>query len=468
MTIVTAVGTALGAIQLFQPKLAIGIAMKRETGGIEPAFRGFYTLPQYVIGAIVLLVWVVLFGAVLHQLTPRLVPAYPGVRTALNLLDLKNLIPVLLVLSIIAGVIQMNILSWILLLLGRGVSILPFGATSRAFGWHGRSAGWLQAWLVCRTWDKGQPLLISQDELERVGDALLLKLSAPTYRGQNFAPKPDKASNAAAANIALLGCIIEEAHSTNHWTKPTSWEDFYNALADINVVNKMFEPAELLKFKSGREFSQVLRDELAKRMHAKGQTVPEANYYGAASYVAKSWELLKADKGMFLEALPSYARVVGIRLHWLDQHLAKFPLLHREGMRQQVIKLMTRWCVTPWGKQEDFLQPFSKTQAWLLLQEGVLTTLPEQDDVTFRAAEDVGISKVACRRIFEHVKLAAQEKQSAEAISVSRRFSDAWDLAAAADYTLWNWAHEQLARGEAEDWKGWRWKLESGRASKVS
>jgi hypothetical protein len=215
MAVVAAVGTFLGAFQLFQPKLAIGRAMKRETGRAERGFFVLYTLPQYITCAVVVVVWVTLLAAVLHQLFPALVPASHWVQRALAFLALENLIPLLLVAAVMAGLIQMNILSWMFLLIWRAVSMLPFRRIAGACGSHGRSAGWLQAWCICNTWDKGQPLLISQEDVERVGDQLLFQLSKSTYAGTNLAPKPVKASAAAAANIALLGCLIEEAHRVN-------------------------------------------------------------------------------------------------------------------------------------------------------------------------------------------------------------------------------------------------------------
>lgn len=468
MAVVAAVGTFLGAFQLFQPKLAIGTAMKREIGQVEPGFFAFYTLPQLVMGTVVLVVWTILLASVLHQLDPAFIPASPWITKALPFLALQNLIPLLLVAAVMAGLIQLNIMSWVFLFVGRGISMLPIGRIAGTFGFDGRSAGWMQAWSVCRAWDKGQPLLVSQEEVERVGDELLRRISISTYKGKNFAPKPAKASLAAAGNLALIGCLIEEAHSVNHWPPPSSWEDFYATLADINQANRMFEPTEFVKFKSGQAFSQTLRDELAMRMSVKGHSVPDGNYYGAASYVAKSWSILRGAKGSILNALPFFAGFIGSKLYWLNRRLSDFPLLHGEGMRQQAIKLMTRWDVTPWAKKEDFLQPFSSTQAWLLLQEGVLTTLPEQKDVSFWSRDDVGICKVACRRVFEHVKQNAMDKLSSEAVSVSKRFSDPWDLFAAADYTLWNWAHVQSKAAKAADWKGCHWKIENGRASKAS
>src|ERR1700722_494102 len=141
MAVVAAVGTFLGAFQLFQPKLAIGIAMKRETGQMEPGFFAFYTLPQLITGAIVLVVWIILLAAVLHQLVPTFIPANAWVTKALAFLALQNLIPLLLVAAVMAGVIQLNILSWVFLLVGRGISLLPLRRIAGAFGSDGRSAG---------------------------------------------------------------------------------------------------------------------------------------------------------------------------------------------------------------------------------------------------------------------------------------------------------------------------------------
>jgi hypothetical protein len=467
MAVVATVGTFLGAFQLFQPKLAIGLSMKREARHEEPGFTAFYVVPQLLAGLAVLIVWLTLLVAVFHQLFPDFVPAYAPVQKALDLLALQNLIPLLLLASVMAGIIQMNILSWIFLWIGWAVAMLPLGKIRGAFGADGRSAGWHQAWCICQTWDKGQPLLISNEEAERLGDELLLRLSSSTYQGKNFAPKPTNASVPATGNIALLGCIIEQAHSAYRWHGPTSWGDFYGALDEINHENKMFEPTALRKYSSGQLFSTTMRDALAAKMAAKGQPVPEANYFGVGSHIAKAWEILKSHDGSILESLPFIAGVIGSKVFWLDRRLSQYPLLHEDGMRQQVIKLMTRWGATPWAKDQDFLQPFSKTQAWLLLQEGVLTTLPEQKDVTFWGNGDIAITKVACRRVLNQVKRGACDALTDQAKAVVQRFGTGWDLIAAADYTLWNWAREQSKVDQAKEWKGSRWKLDNGRASKV-
>ena len=48
MTLITALGAVFGALALFQPKLAVPAAMKREAGSVELAFRSLYVIPQYL------------------------------------------------------------------------------------------------------------------------------------------------------------------------------------------------------------------------------------------------------------------------------------------------------------------------------------------------------------------------------------------------------------------------------------
>ncbi len=440
--------------------------MKRETGRVEQGYFWFYFVPQVVMAGVALLVWITLLAAVIHYLNPEAATNWPFVQQVLPFLALDNLIPLLLFLTVMGGFIQLNALSRLALFLFRGLSFLPVDGLSGAFGPKGRSAGWIQAECICATWDKGQPLLIAQEEMERVSDELLLKLSASNYKATNYAPKPAKASTAAAGNIALFGCLIEAAHKVNRWEKPKAWTSFYEALTEIHDETNMFEPQVLTTF-SGQAFSQNLRDLLAAKMSAKNEAVAAENYYGAASYVAKAWTLLDEHAGSVLKLIPIYAGFIGTKLYWLNRELGKFPLLQDDSMRPQLIKILTRWDVTPWAKNEDFLPPFSKTVSWLLLEEGVLRTFPEQKEVTFWGRGDVGISSAACRRIFEHVRKASEEGLSVPARSVAVRFPEKWDLLAAADYTLWNWGQMKSGEGQKANWAGYHWKIDGGRASRV-
>jgi hypothetical protein len=163
IAVITAIGTALAAFQLFQPKFAIGLAMKRETGRVETGFRFFYELPQYIAVSVVFAVFCVLFLAFLHQISPGLAPDYLWLHRVLDLLALQNLLLVLLMVACLAAFIQLNFLSWAFLWIGSGLSMFPIPKLAGAFGFEGRNAGWQQAWCLCRTWDKGQPLYLPRE-----------------------------------------------------------------------------------------------------------------------------------------------------------------------------------------------------------------------------------------------------------------------------------------------------------------
>ncbi|RYH17060.1 MAG: hypothetical protein EON54_28035, partial [Alcaligenaceae bacterium] len=226
IALISAVGTALAAFQLFQPKFAIGFAMKRETRRLEPGFWAFYNFGQWIVLSVVAGIFIVLILAFINQL--QSIPALdaPWLHGVRDFLTPEHLIIILLIGACLAAIIQLNVSSWILLLLGRVLSLLPLPGLNGAFGPEGRSAGWHQAHCICLTWDKGQPLLISDDHVKRVADGLLLTLasSAPI---KNFAGMPVAMSTAAAANMALVGSIIENAHGVNRWKRPSDWTIFY-------------------------------------------------------------------------------------------------------------------------------------------------------------------------------------------------------------------------------------------------
>jgi hypothetical protein len=140
-------------------------------------------------------------------------------------------------------------------------------------------------------------------------------------------------------------------------------------------------------------------------------------------------------------------------------------------MRPQLIKLLARWETIPWIKTSVFVQPFAKKQSWLLLQESALRVFPEQKDVTYWSSGDMQLTRIACLEVFEQVKAKVRRRQSTEAKHIDQAYPGEWDLFAAADFSLWSLASEREAIARADNWdakKGWRWKLENGRASKIS
>jgi hypothetical protein len=273
----------------------------------------------------------------------------------------------------------------------------------------------------------------------------------------------------ARANIALFGCVLEAIHYQQRWSSP-EWAEFYAGLAAIHAKAKLFEPDQLQKG-SADQFVALLRNELAAEMSKRSQPVPQGNYLAAADSIASIWLTLNRCNGSVLRLVPVWGCLFGGRLYWLDRRLSKLPMLDSDGMRPQLIKLLARWQTIPWVKASAFIQPFSKRLGWLLLQETALRVLPEQKDVTFLNVGDVQLTRIACVELFERAKEKIRHGQSEEAKSIDRAYPLEWDLFAAADYCLWNLASKREAAGRADKWdakKGWRWKLEDGRASKIS
>jgi len=470
MTIIAAIVAALGAVAIFQPKFAISAAMKRETGSVEPAFRVLYAVPQYLNVALIAGLCIALIGACVQSIDPAIFAQYRFLTSLGGFFVPNNIIWIILMAAFIGAIVKFNWLSWILLALSRTASFLPIPWLQGVYGPHGQSVGWLQAFNVCRAWDSGQPILLCHDQIDRVADQVLFRLSQPASSASNFAARPTKASTAARANIALFGCVLEATHYAQKWSLPP-WAEFYAALAAIHTRTQLFEPSELQKIASGDEFADRLRGELVSEMSLQRQPIPDDKYLAAADSLASIWNRLHPRSGNVLNLIPAGARLVGGSLYWLDRRLSELPMLNSEGMRPQLIKLLARWETIPWAKTSVFIQPFAKKQGWLLLQETALRVFPEQKDVTFWSVGDVQLTRLACIEVFENVKAKVRHPQSAEAKSVNQAHPEEWDLFAAADYCLWNMASEMEASGRADNWdtkKGWRWKFENGRASKVS
>jgi hypothetical protein len=394
----------------------------------------------------------------------------PFLHRVLDFLVPEHLVVVILMGSCLAAIIQLNVLSWIFLCMGRLISWLPIPGVSGAFGHDGRSVGWHQANCICLTWDKGQPLLISDENIKRVGDGLLLRLASPNPI-KNFAAKPAAMSAAAAGNMALIGSIIEHAHKLNRWKKPSNWTVFYKALEEVNSNDGIFEPRVIVGATSPSEYSDRLRKLLAARMQLANEAVPEGNYFAVSSALTITFELLKAGGGSIIGMLPWYAGLMGSKIFWLDRTLDRFPMLDGDSLRPQVVKLIARWDVAPWIKAATFRPPFSSAQAWLLLQESALTVFAEQKEVTFWGIGDKAIAREACRRLYLHLHKVVEDSQTAEARVVKATYPSDWDLLAAADFALWSHATEEEKKADTEDWKasaGWRWKLNNGRAIKIS
>ena len=263
----------------------------------------------------------------------------------------------------------------------------------------------------------------------------------------------------------------------NRWDRP-KWSEFYASLADIQLATPLFGPAELLEFESGNAFFEAFRDHLDAALAHRNQPQPPNRSLEAAGDIVRTWELLtQKANGDLLQFARPFAGRLGNQVACLDRRLRTFPRMNSDGMRPQLIKLLTRWGCLP---QTDgvFIQPFSKSMAWLLLHEGALRALPETKEVTFNSFGQAPISRLAMKRVLQRVAGLIDEGASAEAKAVAERLGTSkWRRFEAGDFILWSWANAErktaagsAAGGTATPWDKaqWKWKFEGDRVLRQS
>jgi len=475
---VAAIVAAGGAFALFEPKLERIRVMKNETGRFELGFLWCYAVPQWILISVSVVVVLFLVLACLDVIQPSTVSGLPMIGLARAAFDIHYIAWTIVAAAILAIFIRWNWLPRILLFAARTLSVLPMPGLRNCFGPQGESVGWHQAKAVCEGPDKGAPLLIKDEDVDRVARVVLTRLSQKITAGgdeKNYADEPSGFPPEVKANMLLFGCIMEVNFSVNRWTRP-DWKPFYAGLADIQAATPMFAPLEVLSFNNGNDFFATFRERLDLALTARGLVPPPNQGLEAAGDVVRAWELLKKAKGDTLRLMPWFAPVLCGRVWWLDRRLRAFPRMNNDGMRPQLIKLLTRWGCLP-ITDGLFVQPFSKSIAWLLMQEGAIAALPETKEVTFNSFGQTPISRLAMKRILRRVAELINEGASAEAIAVAAKVGPStWRRFEAGDFILWSWSHE--ARKEAAGPTGvattpwdkakWKWKFDDDRIVRQS
>jgi hypothetical protein len=473
---VAAIIAAGSVFALFEPKLERMRTIRNETGQFEPGFLVFYVVPQWLLIGLSIIIVLFLMAACLDVIDASLLSAFPGLEFVRTAFELRYVAWTVVAAAILAIIIRWNWVPQILLQLARGLSVLPIPSLQNRFGPEGESVGWHQAKAVCEGPDKGAPLLIKNEDLDRVARVVLTRLSQEAG-DEEFAADPDKLSSSDKANLALFGCIMEVNFSVNRWDRP-KWSEFYASLADIQRETPLFGPAELLAFKSGNAFFEAFRESLDAALYKRNQPQPPNRSLAAAGDIVRAWELLtQKANGDLLQFARPFAGLLGNPVACLDRRLRTFPRMNSDGMRPQLIKLLTRWGCLP---QTDgvFIQPFSKSMAWLLLHEGALWALPETKEVTFNSFGQAPISRLAMKRVLQRVAALIDEGASAEARAVAERLGTSkWRRFEAVDFILWSWANAErktaagsTAGGPASPWDKaqWKWKFEGDRVLRQS
>jgi hypothetical protein len=464
--LITAVVTAVGAWKLFEPKMGRIRAIREELGRMETSFRVLYEFPQWLLISASTLIVAVLVIAFFDSFLPGVLTKFLPLIWAREIVQPANVIWVVFLMAALGGIIYWNLLTRILLVSSRLLALLPVPGLRNQFGPSGRSIGWHQVANVCEGPDKGSPLLVDHDQIDRVSWEVLAKLSSQSTNPPNYAAEPGGLSASEKANIALFGCIMEENTYAQRWPSP-EWGKFYDSFTDIQKAEPIFTPSRLSAFSSGDAFFDDFRQRLDTALTAKGQPCPPNQSLAAAADVAKAWSLLKCKyHGDVLRIIPIWAPILGGKLFWLDLRLRSFPRLNSDGMRPQLLKLLIRWNTMPGVEGGVFVQPFAKRQAWLLLQEGALRALPETKEVTFHGTGQVGIARIAARQVVQEVsKLIAAGKTSEARAAAAKVGTSTWRREAAVDFVLWDWAGSDSKAAKSENWDKakWRWKFEDNR-----
>lgn len=469
MALITAVVTALGAWKLFEPKLERMRAIQNEVGRLDAGFRFFYQFPQYLLILVSTGIVTFLGLAFFDSLYPGILSIYMPQGAVSVVLAPQNIIGVVFSLGAASAVIYWNWLPRLFMGIAWLVAALPMFGLQNRFGSSGESLGWHQTAAVMEGPDKGQPLMVDDNAIERVAWSVLAKLSQ-NAGARDYAAEPKMLSQSEKANLALFGCIMEANFYAQRWVSP-SWAEFYASLADLQQTSPLFAPAQLLVFPSGQAFFEAFRDRLETALKARNQPCPPDRGLAAAADISGAWNALTARAhGDVLRLIPCCAPYFGGRIAWLDRRLRSFPRLKSDGMRPQLIKLLVRWNTLP-ASSGVFSQPFAKQQAWLLLQEGALRALPEMKEITFHSTGQVPIARIAALRVIRRVAVLIEEGASSEALAVASKLGpNSWSRLENADFILWSWARAEASQAVKDNWdKGkWRWKFEDDRILRLT
>jgi hypothetical protein len=138
ITIVTAIGAAIGAFAILRPKLAISAAIKRETGSVEPAFRFLYVFPQYLNAILIALLFLALIATFVHSIDANIFAQNRFLIRLGGFFVRDNILWILFLGALIGAVVKINWLSWILLGLSRAASFLPISRLQGKYGVYGQ------------------------------------------------------------------------------------------------------------------------------------------------------------------------------------------------------------------------------------------------------------------------------------------------------------------------------------------
>lgn len=476
------IGQVLGAIaaliagwKALEPRYARLRKFSRDGGRYNLALRLLYWVPQALnVGLMLLLICCLIFALFGGLDAAKLLPT--------SMLGPNNFIVgaaravygygwvLVLAAAVFGVVVYLDVFAFVALWAARVINYLP-GVSGR-FGPNGDSLGWYQASELLSNQGNAQLFWIDEYGVERLAAAVFEKMAKEDAAGTDRAATPDKATTSERANIALIGCIIEQIETD--LKKPTrKWDSFYAALAEAAESQKLFSPDTLVSHNAQTSFAERIRIGVNPVLASKGEQaigiyidedvdaatqILRARFHGDASRLASGWR-----RHMFGQITA------------LFQNARLFPRLAADKMRPQFVKLCIRWDVIPAAVPRVFLQPFSINIGWLELHYGALKPLSDQVAVNFNSPIDRPASVIVATTVMEEVLRRLNVSVSAATKALRDRYSKisepkrSWLIRQEADTTMWRLARELVAEGRKCEWKGddWQWKLNNAIATRV-
>ncbi len=441
----TSVGSIWKLIKDVQGHFALRKEISEKSGQQGALFFLCYTLFQYIYQIGLVFIGIAGLAALLGGALKAL--HEPWAPSQLVTLYERYSIKLVICAALWSVVSIINGLSWIAILL---LGLIPSNwfAFLQSAGWHN-----LKQFVI--PLQRPKPLFLNKDGIEKLADAVTLRLMSPTAGATNFAEKPDQLTPDELANTALFGCLIEKEYTVQQWQQ-REWAPFYAAIAEARDAGVcIFSPAFLNDHARNIDFYGAVR-QAVNQQFPEGPDLPDSPV--VMDHLSKAVAILtKKYKGSATNlAFGRWDKTPSMRRAF--RQAQSVPPLDRASMVPQFLKLAVRWDVWPGIDAGNFIYPFSKNLALLILENRALVTLDKADKFAFRDTGELYAFREAMRRTAKAVEGILSASNRSEHREYVKKLASAghpieWEIAAEVDFALWSWAREVKKAGGFTQWK---------------
>lgn len=441
----TSVGSTWKLIKDVQGHFALRKEISEKSGQQGVLFFLCYTLFQYIYQIGLVFIGLAGFAALLGGGIKALGVAW----APSQLVFLYEHYSIKLVICAIlwSAVSFLNALSWITILL---LSLVP----PHWFSFR-QSAGWHNLKQFVLPLQSPKPLFLNKEGIEQLADGVVLRLMSAAAGASNFADKPKQLTRDELANTALFGCLIEKEYSVQKWER-RDWAPFYAAMADARVgAERIFSPTFLADHAPNIDFYGAIR-QAVNQQFPEGPDLPDSPV--VMDHLSKAVGILVAEYKGSARNLPFAWWGMKPNIKRAFARAQSFLPLDRESMVPQFLKLAVRWDVWPDIDAGNFIYPYAKTLALLVLERHALITLDRADRFAFRDIGELYAFREAMRRTAKSVEDILSDSNRAEHRAYLRELNSAghpieWELAADVDFALWSWSTEIKKANGFTQWR---------------